>query len=270
VSSTLVSRARVSRGDWDRFVESKAGGWVWHTSDWVDYLVASGREDRSAALIVDGQIGGVHVWCGPVPADDPLPAPLWPDDYAGHRAGPYRSEPRPRHESFGARGFWTRILDLYRSHTELWREMRRSYHQLIHRAKEQYRVGWAAPSTLAALYATQPQLPSLTDGQWACVERIAQAGRFGVLAAWDRTGAVTGAIGVYFWKGRAYYGHGRSRDKNVNHLLHWHAMRWLPQRGVRWYEIGWEARPDDDEKARAIAFHKAGFGGERWWVTVAD
>jgi len=264
--SSLISRSRVPRAEWDGLVEACAGGWVWHTSDWIDYLVASGREDRSVARVSDtGHVTGINVWCGPVPADDPLPAPLMMEPWL---PGPYRSEPS-RYAPVGS-GFWTRVLDLARPPADLWREMRRSYHALIHRAEGRYACAWGDVDDLRVLYDAQPELPTLTPGQWRCVERVHAANRLAVLVARDAVGQVAGAIGIYVWRGRSYYGHGRSRDKNVNHLLQWRAIQSLPLRGVRWYEIGWEARPEDDEKARAIAYHKKGFAGERWWITVTD
>jgi hypothetical protein len=32
--------------------------------------------------------------------------------------------------------------------------------------------------------------------------------------------------------------------------------------------MGWSARPQDDEKTRAIAFHNAGMGEQDWWVST--
>jgi hypothetical protein len=258
----ILHRSQVPRDTWDAFVTDDPAGWVWHLNDWCDYLAASGREDRSHAQLLDGRIVGLCPALFPVPPDDPLPVPLGevPSGYWSTRSQPHPERTGP--------GFATCVLDLSLSHADLWRGIRRSYHALIHRAEERYTVGLLCWRALADLYEQQPDLPQITPAQWACIARIYDAGRFLIFGAMSEHGDCVGAIGLYYWKGHAYYGHGRSLVPNVNHLLHWHAIKALPSYGVQHYEIGWEARPEDDEKARAIAFHKQGFGGDRWWVSV--
>jgi len=259
----IVARHQLAPAVWDAYVETHPQGWVWHLSSWLDYLKAAGREDASVARQDGaGTIIGICPALLPVPPDDPLPVALgegWVTDW------PTRGQPQPEGR---APGFARRVIDLSLPEADLWRGIRRSYHSPIHRAEEQYQVGLLYWLDLCDLYLEQPELPQIMPAQWECIGRIYNTGRFLVYGATDASGKVVGAIGIYHSTGWAYYGHGRSLVPNVNALLHWHAMRALPAYGVRHYEIGWEARPEDDAKARAIAFHKQGLGGERWWVSI--
>jgi len=259
----ILPRVNVPRDDWDAFVEAHPDGWVWHLSAWLSYLKAAGREDASVARLDGaGEVIGICPALLPVPPDDPLPVALgegWVTDW------PTRGQPQQKGR---APGFATRVIDLSLPEADLWRGIRRSYHSPIHRAEERYTVALVPLNDLASLYCQQPDLPQIAPAQWDCLQRIENDGRLLCYGAISEDGVCVGAIGIYVWKGWAYYGHGRSLVPHVNAALHWHAMRALPVYGVRHYEIGWEARPEDDAKARAIAFHKQGLGGERWWVSV--
>ena len=59
----------------------------------------------------------------------------------------------------------------------------------------------------------------------------------------------------------AYYFSSATLRKNLNHALLWHAMKALKARGVRWLELGWQARAGDTDKDRGISHLKAGLGG---------
>jgi hypothetical protein len=259
----IVSRAEVNPRLWDAFVAQHPDGWVWHLTAWLDYLHASGRLDDSVAEVDAHGIIGLCPALLPVPADDPLPAPLgegWQTDW------PTRNQPTPTRLD-GSTGFYTHVVDLSRPPADLWREIRRSYHSPIRRVQERYVIGEVSVATLASLYHQQPDLPQLKPLQWRCIERLAHDGHVRAYGA-TAEGCCDAAIGVYFWKGMAYYASGRSLVPSLNPALHWHAFGDLPRYGVRFYETGWEARPGDDEKARNIAYHKVGLGGDRWWVRV--
>ena len=268
-------RAIIPPSQWDAFVWAQPGGWIWQTSGWLDYLAVT-RDDYSVALVEGRQVVGL------IPLlragekfdpTDPLPAPL---GVVSRELASLRSEyPAARWRGMPQRdrtdrGFSTRVIDLTQEDSALWRDLRKSYHALIHRAEERHRVRVGTVAELAALYAEAPDLPQLHAEQWACLRRLVADQFLLVLVAEDAVGdgGIMGAVGVYFARGWAYYGHGRSREPNVNHLLHWAARDYLRARNVQHYEIGWEAREDDDAKAHAIAFHKAGFTSGRWWVPV--
>jgi hypothetical protein len=262
-SRRYCDRSDVPREEWDGYVAAHRDGWVWQLSDWLDYLAAWGRRDLSTATVEGGRILGICPEFAPPYDDDPLPAPLGD---AKPSATLHRGQPQ---RAVTPLGFRTHVVDLRHTDAELWRGLRRSYHSLIHRAQHQYVTADITPSTLCRLFVSQPELPQIPEAAWACLCRLWEAQRLWILGAWTHERRLAGAIAIYRWKGWAYYGHGRSVEPNVNHLLHWDAMRRLRDGGwAHYYEVGWEARPEDDAKAQAIAFHKAGFGGESWWVPV--
>lgn len=262
----LVPRHAVLPEGWDAFVEAHDRGWVWHLSAWLDYLVASGRKDESlVALDSGGAIVGIMPALLPQSEGDPLPEPL--GCFGPGTVYAYRGQPT---KTLTASGFITRVIDLSRGPTQLWTDLRKSSHALIHRADEEMTFdcdGRLDP--LRACYARRPDLPQLADGQWECLQRLVDLGVLRVyVARGDESGRLLGATGIYLWRDWAYYGHGRSVAKGVAHALQWHVIKTLAAEGWPYYEVGWLAHKGDDDKARSIAHFKAGFGGEDWWVPV--
>lgn len=269
----ITPRHLVPRHEWDGFVADHPDGWCWHLSDWLDYL-ANGRDEAAYAR----QVGRVMVEIVPDcwPNERYGPPPLscgWtghertigtfqPLSSSGWRWQPVREPVTP--------GIPTRVVDLTRDERDIWKDIRRSYHSPIRRADELYDVNLnGSVDDLRALYAKRRDLPQLGMAQWDAMRRMHARGRLRVLTAtFGEPSSLVGAIGIYAWKGWAYYGHGRSLQPPgyINHLLHWRAIKLLQREGVQHYEIGWEAAASDGDKARGIAFHKAGFGGETWWV----
>ncbi len=277
----VVPRAAVDPDGWDAFVAAHPAGWVWQRSAWLDYL-ALGRTDASVAVV--DALGGLHAVVPAIqPADshDPQPVPLWTPFglfeahaamHAAQAADPalrWRGQPVPvGPEGTAGDGFYTRVVDLARPEAERWRDVRRSYHALIHRAEERTTVQLVPVAALAELYRLRPDLPQLPAAAWPCLQRLVVDGRLWVLGALDHVGDVVGAVGIYRERGWAYYGHGRALQAGVAHRLLWTAQARLASLGDRWFELGWEAQDGDDEKARGIAQFKRGLGGERWWVRV--
>lgn len=201
----------------------------------------------------------------PVPADDPLPGPLdtvWP---IGH---PVRYQPRP---TLTSEGFYTRVVRLTKPLDGLWRDIRRSYHALIHRAQERYTFNEGNVPALRRLYDERSDLPQLTARQWEHLDRMHAAKLLRIYVSYARSDVrLVGAMGIYIWKRWAYYGHGRSLANGVSHMMQWEAIRHIRDAGHPFYEVGWMEHAGDDEKARRIAHFKAGFGGESWWVPVSQ
>lgn len=263
VDPVLVPRHAVLPEGWDAFVEAHDRGWVWHLSAWLDYLVASGRKDESYAVMDGSRIVGLCPVCLPVPTDDPLPAPIGIN--TALISWPTRGQPQRERTP---NGFETRVIDLSLNETALWTGLRRSSHALIHRAEETYAVTLASSlDGLASLYAGRPDLPQLNMGQWECLGRLHESGVLRVYEARHRQlDGLVGAVALDGFKNWWYYAHGRSVVLNVNLLLLWRAALVLKSEGCPWLEIGWTARPEDDEKAKQIAYHKQAFGGEMWWI----
>lgn len=284
---SLIRREEVEPEAWDEFVSAHADGWFWHTSGWIDYqvLAKSGR-DASAAIVTDaGSIVGVVplVVVGDAATMDGSPEPLYADDVtarlsvlplwrhavaSGVLAWETRSRPLPAcaHHREASE---TRVLDVSRPESELWRGVRKSYHSLINKANREHVVEVHSATTwlpiartLSRLHATAAGRQTRPYATWELMERWARAGRALVVTATPPTveADVAAFIYVYAWKDWAYYGTGVSFAKNVTHALQWAAIAALGARGVRNYELGYlPAEPS--EKDRGIQTFKAGFGG---------
>lgn len=267
----IVPRRTCPCAEWDAFVERNPLGWIWHLSPWLEYLEAGGRRDDSVAVKREGHVLGIDPRLMPVLETDPLPLPL--GLAGGHATGePARRRSLPAQERTPG-GFETLVIDLSRPMPDLWRDVRRSYHALIHRAAERYTVTWlpgfVGTGAMRLIYRRCVDLPQLADDQWRCLDQLARSGllRLGVAL---HKGETVGVTAVYLWKRWAYYGHGRSLETGVAHLLQWETIKMLKTEGWPYYELGWMAHDGDDEKARQIAHFKAGFGGEPWWIPVTE
>jgi hypothetical protein len=253
---------------WDAFVTRHEQGWVWQLSTWIAYLVAAGRDDRSvAAVSQDGELHGITPAFAVPDPHDPWPLPL---GIAKAMPGCWRGQPQWDRTEVG---FETRVIDLSLPLADLWRDLRKSSHALIHRAQEAYGVERGrGVDGLRACYLLRPDLPQLNAGQWVCLAKLERDGILRVYEARDAIGDIVGAVGIYAWKGWSYYGHGRSLDAlqlpvgGVSHLLQWHVIQTLQAEHWPHYETGWAARPDDSDKDKAIAHFKSGLGGLPWWI----
>lgn len=82
----------------------------------------------------------------------------------------------------------------------------------------------------------------------------------------EQKGEIIAAENVAFYKEGAIYWTGASNNKaldvNCNSLLQWHAMKWMKDHGVKWYESG-EAFPYSPAgKQKKLSDFKKSFGGQ--------
>ena len=82
-----------------------------------------------------------------------------------------------------------------------------------------------------------------------------------ILLGAERERRLEAALYAFVYKDAAYYGSAPGFVPDAMHALQWRAILVLKTMGVRWYELGWQARPGDSDKDRQISFFKRGFGG---------
>jgi hypothetical protein len=177
----------------------------------------------------------------------------------------------------------TRVVDLSLSEAELWQGIRRSYKALIHKVEREHVIGSVSGDCIySAMKIHEQEAGRMTRpfetwtlmGDWvraghglligAGVHRaveITTAGdqwpRFAPVGLVDMRGYVYCVIhGAW-----SYYHSGVTREKNLSHAMLWQAMKALKARGVRYLELGWQARAGDTDKDRGISHLKAGMGG---------
>lgn len=176
----------------------------------------------------------------------------------------------------------TRVIDLTLDDTQLWRDVRKSYKPLIHRAERAYQT-WAIREDLEPcrlLHArvagreTRPKASWELMQDWVSVGtlQVIAGGRTGfsalVNASADRgstrrasTTELLGFVAVYEWESHAYLGHLASCVDDLNTMLTWKAIAGAKSRGMKTFEVGWQGQATD-QKGQQIEFWRRGFGGE--------
>jgi hypothetical protein len=293
----LVARPRASVDAvlWDQVAHRHAEGWWFHTGTFIDYALAytPGAVDVSQAITnPDGNrvyalMPGVELDGAPVYGGQALAAPLIADG-AGLRLQPgghpeLRVAWRPGLEAHGTpqagfhmRTCFTFVVDLRQPPADLWRGLRRSYKALIHKAGRAYdfdvygggdddKAAWRMVRA-HRLHVAAAGRETRALGTWQLQARWL-AGGDALLVLAGRGSESVGFAYVVRWKDWAYYFSGATLEPSVSHALLWEAIQALRCDGrTRWFEVGHDAEDGDDEKARQVAFFKAGFGGQRWQV----
>lgn len=267
----IVPRAGIGEDEWNHVALAK-GGWIWWTQEWLEYEMSWGKsEDRSfgvyhgdrlCAIVPYLAIDGVPSYNGEIGV---MPLGMNWRSAARDRGlvGTFRGHPT----SIPTEAGWpTRVIDTAQPEAVLRHDLRHSNRALINRAAERYDVvsGPLAGQMLHDLYGQQAhRLPIIPSRAWQVLWRLVERGWLHFFAAVDHGGRCDGAIGVLHHGDWSYYSAGRSIVPNTNAYLLWWAMT---HPVARYFEVGWEARPWDDAKAKAIAFHKAAMGGSLWHV----
>ena len=292
----VIPYEQIDRAAWNALVADTPCGWWWQTTHWIDYLAclpdhvnlsfavagAHGYELVVPFFYSQGQIQAEGEPCpSPVGADAPdvLDAMAsqmeaswsvyrWPVERIRHgRTHQDRHGDLTLDQGWRDISWPTRVVTLPAS----WGEVRKSYRPLIARAVRErgVRVG-AAPSLIAEyhqLHAAARGRESRPPENWRQIAAWAAAGH--VLVVLVGTPAVAGGY-FLLYKGMAYYASGSSLEANCQHAAIWCALEALSIQPVRAVELGWCARPWDTVKQQQIAFFKAGFGGQEWWVTATE
>ena len=169
----------------------------------------------------------------------------------------------------------TRVVDLARSPSDRWADIRRSYHALIHKAQREYEIIVGATDALGRGYIAAHRAAggSRASGTYAWQLEWLKNGLGLVVCAFEKGArpetyptpvAASYAIVDRLW---AYYASGPATVKNVQHALQWELMQALAERGVRSYELGYLPE-NPTPKEESIAVFKRGFGGQDWFYAV--
>lgn len=274
---------------WDAFVTQHPAGWLWHSAGWLSYEASRlGVENASIALSDGDRLVAIvpmilergELQAAGEPIADPLSAGVpmlellngvrcyLPDrgiTRARYRGMPTREKPALLWRDIS---WQTQVLDLSPPVETLFHGLRKSYRSGatdVRKLADQHEVvtgpDWLEDfrAVHEAFWLRESGAVALNDEQWAVIARWVASGigrLYGVPGeAW---------VLVYSWKGWSYYASGPSLVANRNAMLQWVAINDLKASGVRFYELGWHARPGEDEKHQQIAFFKQGFGGEVW------
>lgn len=151
----------------------------------------------------------------------------------------------------------SQVIDL-KTHT--WGDIRKSYHSLIHRAKELYTIEPCCFTTYR-------------DMHRAAFGNIRPLKTFDIQHEWFLSGyAISicakrknrlGIVAVAMWivyEGSAYYASGPSTERDVQHAVIARSLEVLQQMEVLQVDLG--QIDGETEKEKGIAMFKRGFGGE--------
>lgn len=168
-----------------------------------------------------------------------------------------------RRKVLDAADWQTRVVDLRRPYPELWRDVRRSYHSLIHKAEHQWTIEVCGSGEMAhfkALHAAEAGRQTRPDASWDLMAGWVGGGRLLLVGARGHSGAWMAFAAFEMHRRWAYYGHAAAAKRDVNHALVWHAMVALKARGIARLEMGWQGQ-DATDKGQALEFFRRGFGG---------
>lgn len=298
---TVRSRGDIGDERWDAYVQQHPDGWFWHTSHFIKYALYYTPESRDAsvALVRDdtGDVLALTAGLSPTQAYGGQERPtvlhtlgmtwdvaaLGPGVRMQSRPTRYGISPPPD-ANIRAHEVGTFVVDLSRSEDDHLRRVRKSYRHLIRRAQDAYWLsvfdtGHAADleALMAArlLHTTAAGRETRSRQTWLEMFEWMRLG-FGVLvlAYLRSTDEPVGFAYAVRYKHWAYWCSGASLVPDLQAAIQWRMMTMLrhcPQQvQTRYYEIGRDAAPGDDDKAKAIAFFKSGLGGERWVVQILE
>lgn len=312
----ILNRADIDDDSWNAFVEAHPHGWFWHTSHWLDYSLAYSPEaDDLSFGYVDQQtntllamvpllakhgelVHGGQVTPHPLFASRDPKILMAVHGEATTRFGswplPIQSRPGwvpPGPPPAGTRHHTvdTYVVDLNKPEAELWRNLRKSYKALIHRAQRRHDIVVlatpAATEIARNLHRAAAGRSTRSAATWEAMGGWTLTGHGIVAVATDKAAAVpTGFAYAIRFKDWAYYASGATLPEpgvtfttsddeepapGVSHALQWALMSALRCDGqTRYYEVGFAAGQGSNAKEAAIGFFKSGFGGAAVPVTV--
>ena len=268
---------------WDAYCDDHPLAWLWHRSGWMRYCAS--RQDvlnLSFAVIADGEIVGIcpiiHEGNALLYDSGPCPEPLYDSDIAKRELFAHLRSVMDayRIDHYDFRGSvddiktiempWkTRIVDLqHKSDMESihrWRNVRKSYKSLIHNAQATHRIEKSIDprdvAILHALHTAQAGRETRPQQTWDLMAAFVHTGHAYLCTALNSAGVCAGAIYVYSYKDREYYGHAATTVDNLNHALVWEAIR---TSDADKFEMGWQGHAASKKEA-SIEFFRRGFGG---------
>lgn len=309
----LESRAAVGVKHWNAFVDHHPSGSWWHGYEWLDYCLAyKGGADYSLAMISpNGAIAALYPLIyegrtfalGGNPLVPALMSPGASHELAGAAVsmGKHLVNIIARHHGVAcaemmlppsvngplkhglvfdsddeteSTSFTTRVVDLTVQKADRWKAMRKSYHQLIHRAEEKYTIvhhdqdfslDHTAFEEYCWMHSLQYRNARRSVKTYDMQKEFLKSGMAHLYIVNEKGGFPEGATLWYIHKGLAYYASGVYRKDNLAHMALWQSMNDLAARGIKYAELGWQGRATD-QKGRAVEFFKRGFGGTDWPV----
>ena len=268
---------------WDAYCDDHPLAWLWHRSGWMRYCAS--RQDvlnLSFAVIADGEIVGIcpiiHEGNALLYDSGPCPEPLYDSDIAKRELFAHLRSVMDayRIDHYDFRGSvddiktiempWkTRIIDLQKNidieSIHRWRNVRKSYKSLIHKAQKTHHIEKSLdPRDVAILHTLHTEhsgRETRPQQTWDLMAAWVQTGHAYVCTALNSAGVCAGAIYVYSYKDREYYGHAATTVDNLNHALVWEAIR---TSDADKFEMGWQGHAASKKEA-SIEFFRRGFGG---------
>lgn len=302
----IVPRKQLGPKGWNMAADAAPAAWWWNREEWVDYSLAycPGAIDRSFAVAMDGNIvciaslvvkerrvqnGGQPYAAAPAflfagPMTDAVlrtaqathaEANKWADDNDRVMMRPINNMNHvpPAPPGYRMAHLKTWVTDLRGGEASLLPRYRKSYRQAA--KKNTYDIvvhGGAAEAIVVAhaLHVTAAGRETRDGSTWKLMGDWLANGHAVLAVAYKDTEPV-GYAYVIRYKTWAYYASGATLVDDVGHALQHEAMRALAADGAtQFYELGYDAGPNADEKERGIALFKSGFGGRLWNVPALD
>jgi hypothetical protein len=300
----IVSRQIAGKQAWDAFVDSHPVGTFWARSTWLDYclayrqgidcsIAARHRDDGKILAIFPLMIEGREFACGGNPltpgmlatqnqshaqllsalaasmaetialtcgvASGDMMMPFRPacDDHATDNE-PHEDD---RHLT---KDFTTRIVDLSISEDVRWKDVRKSYKQLIRQGGMHLRKEWFSSSyECMQIYRDLHRARYghvRTEDTYRLQSCLADEGIARPFIYVDDADQHVAAVLWYIYKDVAYYASGVFMEENLAHYAVWDSMNELGKSRILYAELGWSGRAID-EKGQNVEFFKRGFGG---------
>lgn len=289
-----VRRDSIPSGAWNLYVDGHPDGWFFHTEEFIAYAsaYAPGSTDLSSCyLAVEGEtyrlVGVIaRIWDSPSFGGQPLPEPILETDIeiTYDRDPPDRFVlpvvGRPGKKLFGIAGIGmthrlgsTLVVDLGREESEIWKDVRKSYRSLIHRAEREYdidvysgngvdddKASWRMQKAKAT-HAEAAGRVTRSDETWNHQRDWLRDGR-AILVSASKAGEMRGFVYVVRYKDWAYYFSAAALDESLQHALVWQAICVLRCDGAtKSLELGHDLGANATEKDKQINFFLSGFGG---------
>jgi len=303
VSFKIIPYNEIDKGKWNQFVDTHPQAWWWHRTEWIDYV--DSRDDhlnlsfalqdnweytRIDPLFLNDKKLQVEGEPGPMPlvmyaltdfnviiAQDKLVTEYFSGMKEEHQWTDVRYRmaipvpeymPSPWPGEVRNASWKTRVIMIPPD----WSGVRKSYRPLITKVKRDKKIqvigsGDEAFDGLEAFHSLHRKAnkgETRPVGTWGANYDWLQSGNALLVLVGEP--AVAGAYFIKY-KNMAYYASGASIEPNCQHGAIWIGLEALAKEGMEQVEIGWMARPWDNEKYKNIAFFKSGFGGVEQWIS---
>lgn len=181
---------------------------------------------------------------------------------------------------------YTKILDLLKSESELWSDIKKKQRYEINKAKRYFRVKILTNKNITLKIIKQYQ----TLHQKAAGRKTRPNKTFLLMLSWIKKRRAIllncllkdkpiGFVLINIYKNSAYYhsacNHPKFIKKPIGHLLQWEAIRWLKNNGFQFYNIGEQKITSQiyslpTEKEINISYFKGSFGGRTYPFYIGE